>query len=410
MIEKAKTTIMHIDLDAFFVSVEQVLNPELRGKPVVVGGRPGGRGVVAAASYEARAFGLHAGMPLKTASRLCPQAIFIEGSFPKYRDASQRFMAILADFLPFLEPVSLDEAYLDVTGFESIYGSIHQMAIAIKQRVKDELGLCASVGIASCKIVAKVASELSKPDGLLEVARGEERSFLAPLPIAKLPGIGKKTERILRGLGINTIGRLCIMPLAALKSHFGASGEVLYRSANGIDDRKVELPGAAKSISRETTFGKDTKDRSRLMATLRYLGERVGADLRGRGKQAKCVTLKLRYADFTTITRSHTLPQTTDSDQVIFDTGVKLLSGALSLEKQPVRLIGIGVSSLVESGGQLDMLDSSAQRQEQLNRAIDRIRHKYGFTAIQTGRTLLLKDIFPETEEGYTIHTPSLSR
>ncbi|GAI55154.1 unnamed protein product, partial [marine sediment metagenome] len=228
--------------------------------------RPGGRGVVAAASYEARAFGLHSGMPLKTASRLCPQAIFIEGSFPKYRDASQKFMAILADFSPFLEPMGLDEAYLDVTGFESIYGSIHQMAIAIKQRIKNELGLCASVGIASCKVVAKVASELSKPDGLLEVARGEEPSFLAPLPVAKLPGIGKKTERILKSLGINTIGELSATPLGTLKSHFGASGEVLYRSASGIDDRKVELPGAAKSISRETTFDKDTKDRSLLKA------------------------------------------------------------------------------------------------------------------------------------------------
>ncbi len=406
----ANRTIIHIDLDAFFVSVEQVLNPELRDKPVVVGGRPGGRGVVAAASYEARAFGLHSGMPLKTASRLCPQAIFIEGSFPKYRDASQKFMVILADFSPFLEPMGLDEAYLDVTGFESIYGSIHRMAVAIKQRIKNELELCASVGIASGKVVAKVASELSKPDGLLEVARGEEPSFLAPLPVAKLPGIGKKTERILRSLGINTIGELAATPLDTLKSHFGASGEVLYRSANGIDDRKVELPGAAKSISRETTFDKDTRDRSLLKATLRYLGERVGADLRRQGKQTRCVVLKLRYADFTTITRSHTLPQTTDSDQTIFDTGVKLLNRELSLQKQPVRLIGIGVSNLVESSRQLAMLDLSAQRLEQLNKAIDHIRNKYGFTAIQTGRTLLLKDVFPETEKGYTLHTPSLSR
>jgi DNA polymerase-4 len=402
--------IIHIDLDAFFVSVEQVLNPELKGKPVVVGGRPDRRGVVAAASYEARAFGLHAGMPLSTACRLCPQATFIEGSFPKYRDASQKFMAILADFSPFLEPVGLDEAYLDATGFESIYGSIHQMAVAIKQRIKDELGLCASVGIAGCKVVAKVASELSKPDGLLEVAAGEEPSFLAPLPIAKLPGIGKKTERILRGLGINTIGKLSITPLDALKSHFGASGELLYRLARGIDDRKVEPPGAAKSISRETTFGEDTRDRSLLKATLRYLSERVGADLRRRSKQARCITLKLRYADFTTITRSHTLRQTSDTDQTIFDTGEKLLKKALAQEKQSVRLIGIGVSNLTEPGRQLDMLDSSAQRLEQLNRAIDRIRNKYGFTAIQTGRTLLLKDIFPETEKGYTLQTPSLSR
>jgi len=404
------STIMHVDLDAFFVSVEQVLNPELQGKPVVVGGRPGGRGVVAAASYEARAFGLHSAMPLKTASRLCPQAIFIEGSFPRYRDASQRFMAALADFSPFLEPVGLDEAYLDVTGFESIYGSIHQMAVAIKQRVKDELELCASIGIAGSKVVAKIASELSKPDGLLQVAGGEERSFLTPLPVARLPGIGKKTEQVLRSLGIKTIGELSNTPLSVLKSHFGASGEVLHRSASGIDDRKVEPPGAAKSISRETTFGEDTEDHSFLKATLRYLSEKVGADLRRRGKQARCVTLKLRYVDFTTITRSHTLLQTIDNDQTIFHTGIRLLDVALTAEKQPVRLIGIGVSNLVESGRQLGMLDSSTRRLEQLDKAIDRIRSKYGFTAIQTGRILFLKDLFPSDEKGYTLHTPSLSR
>ncbi|MBT9160054.1 MAG: DNA polymerase IV [Dehalococcoidia bacterium] len=402
--------IMHIDLDAFFVSVEQALNPELQGKPVVVGGRPDKRGVVACASYEARVFGLHAGMPLTTASRLCPQATFIEGSFPKYRDASQRFISVLADFSPSLEPVSLDEVYLDATGFESIYGSIWQMAVAIKQRIKDELGLCASVGIASCKVAAKIASELSKPDGLLEIARGEERSFLAPLPIAKLPGVGKKTEQILSGLGINTIGKLSIMPLSALKSRFGASGELLHRYANGIDNRKVEPPGAARSISRETTFDKDTRDRPLLEATFRYLSERVGAELRRGGKQTRCVTLKLRYADFTTITRSRTLKQASNTDQTIFDTGLELLNKALAQEKQPVRLIGIGVSNLVEPSRQLDMFDSSAQRLEQLNIAIDRIRDKYGFTAIQTGRTLLLKEIFPTCEEGYTSQTPSLSR
>jgi len=401
--------IMHIDLDAFFVSVEQVENPQLKGKPVVVGGRPDRRGVVAAASYEARAFGLHAGMPLVTASRLCPQAIFIVGNFARYRDASQRFMAILADFSPYIEPLGLDEAYLDVTGFESIHGSIHQMAQAMKQRIKDELGLCASVGIASGKVVAKVASELSKPDGLIEVASGSERSFLAPLPVGKLPGIGKKAEQVLKGLGIVTIGKLSTTPLNVLKSHFGVSGEILYRLANGIDDRKVEPPGAAKSISRETTFATDIQHRPQLEATLRYLSERVGSELRQQDKQARCVTLKLRYSDFTTITRRHTLGQTADSDQIIFDTGLKLLKSALAREKRPVRLIGIGVSGLTEAR-QLDMLDSSARRREQLNKAIDRIRQKYGFTAIQTGRTLLLRDIFPEDDGGYTLHTPSLSR
>jgi len=402
--------IMHIDLDAFFVSVEQVLNPDLKDKPVVVGGKPDRRGVVAAASYEARAFGLHAGMPLATASRLCPQAIFIEGSFPKYRDASQRFMAILADFSPYLEPLSLDESYLDATGFESIHGSTRQMAVAIRQRIKDELGLCASVGIANCKVVAKIASELSKPDGLLEVPVGKERSFLQPLPLAKLPGIGKKSEPILKGLGVNTIGQLAALPLGILKSHFGAAGEIMHNYANGIDNRKVEPPGAAKSTSRETTFGKDTRDTSLLTATLRYLSERVGSELRQQGKQARCITLKLRYADFTTITRQQTLIQASDTDQTIFDTGCRLLKKELAEEKQAVRLIGIGVSNIVEAGRQLDMMDSSSQRLEKLNTAIDRIRKKYGFTAIQTGRTLLLKDIFPTNEGGYTLQTPSLSR
>ncbi|MFC2066104.1 DNA polymerase IV [Chloroflexota bacterium] len=402
--------IMHVDLDAFFVSVEQVLNPGLKGKPVVVGGKPDRRGVIAAASYEARAFGLHAGMPLATASRLCPQAIFIEGSFPKYRAASHKFMAILADFSPYMEPLGLDEAYLDATGFESIHGSAKQMATAIKQKVEGELGLCASVGIASCKVVAKIASDLSKPDGLIEVPAGEERSFLSLLPVAKLPGIGKKSERIAKGLGINTIGQLAARPLDKLKSRFGAAGKVLHNYANGIDDRKIEPPGAAKSMSRETTFGEDTGDRPLLMATLRYLGERVGSELRHQGKQARCVTLKLRYADFTTITRQQTLSQASDTDHVIFDTGCNLLKKELTEAKQAVRLIGIGVSNLVEAGRQLNMLDTSTRKLEILNITIDRIRNKYGFTAIQTGRTLLLKDIFPSGEGDYTLHTPSLSR
>ena len=230
------------------------------------------------------------------------------------------------------------------------------------------------------------------------------------MPISRLPGVGRKTEKFLQSAGIKAVGELAELPPDILKKRLGVWGENLHRLANGIDDRKVEPPGTARSISRETTFGRDIRDRSALKATLRYLSERVGADLRRQGKQAKCVALKLRYADFTTITRSRTITQTTESDQIIFDNGVKLLDRALPLEKQPVRLIGIGVSNLVESGRQLAMLDSSTQRLEQLNKAIDRIRHKYGFTAIQTGQTLPLKDIFPETEGGYTLHTPSLSR
>ncbi|MCX6003915.1 MAG: DNA polymerase IV [Chloroflexi bacterium] len=387
----SQRTIMHIDLDAFFVSVEQASNPELRGKPVVVGGKPDRRGVVATASYEARAFGLHSGMPLATALRLCPQAIFIEGNYQRYAEVSKKFMAILADFSPFLEPTGLDEAYLDATGFESLHGSIRQMALKIKQRVKDELGIVASVGIATCKVVAKAASDESKPDGLIEVPPGGESAFLAPLAIRKLPGVGKKTEQVLTGLGIRTIGQLARMPLPALKSRFGVFGDMLYRHANGTDDSPVTSPAEAKSISRETTFEEDTRDNVLLSATLRYLTERVGADLRELRKQAKCVSIKVRYADFTTITRQCTLPQLTDVDQTVFQTGNELLQKAVTADRRAIRLIGIGVSSLSEPGKQLSLMNSAEQRLERLNRATDRIRDKYGFTAIQTGRTIRLR-------------------
>jgi DNA polymerase-4 len=390
----SQRTIMHIDLDAFFVSVEVALNPELKGRPVVVGGRPDARGVISAASYEARAYGLHSAMPLKTASRLCPQAIFIEGNFQRYREASKKFMAILADFSPFVEPVSLDEAFLDVTGFESLHGTIHQMAVSVKRRVSEVQGLCASIGIAPCKVVAKVASDYSKPDGLIIVKPGEEQEFLAPLPVKWLPGIGKQAQKRLKELGVTTVGQLASMPLKTLTSHFGIAGRRMHNAANGIDNRKVELPGTAKSISRETTFREDTNNSEFLQSTLRYLGEKVGADLRRREKQANCVTLKIRFSDFTTSTRSQTLRQPFDNNNIIFNTGSRLLEKALQTGKQPVRLLGIGVSGIVEPGGQLAMIDNDVRRLVQLSKTIDDIRDKYGFSAIQTGRTLLLKDIF----------------
>ncbi|MDD5126608.1 MAG: DNA polymerase IV [Dehalococcoidales bacterium] len=401
--------IMLIDLDAFFVSVEQVLNPELKGKPVVVGGKPDRRGVVAAASYEARTFGLRSGMPLATAVRLCPQAIFIEGNFHRYREFSEKFMAILADFSPFLEPAGLDEAYLDATGFESLHGSASMMAKKIKQRVKDELGLPVSIGIASGKVIAKVACEQSKPDGLLETAPGSEGDFLRPLPVGRLPGIGKKSEAVLKGLGITTIGELAKAPVKLLGHYFGSYATVLHEHASGIDESPVTPPGPAKSISRETTFAKDTRDLTFLLATLRYLAEQVGSELRETGKQARCINIKLRYADFTTITRQHTLEQPASADQTIFETGARLLEKELRTEKQRVRLIGTGVSNLVEGSQQTSMLDTRTPRLAKLNATIDRIRERYGFTAIQTGRTFLLKDLFEKDEDGYSLHTPGLS-
>ena len=382
--------IAHIDLDAFFISVEQSLNPELRGKPAVVSGNPEGRGVVACASYEARAYGLRAGMPVGLARRLCPQAIFIPGDMAKYRRFSARFFELLAELSPVVEPVSLDEAYLDLTGCESVLGSAREAMLKFKARLREELGLTASVGIASCKVVAKVASELSKPDGLLEVNLGEEKEFLAPLPIGQLPGVGPRTERELKKLGLSTIGDLASSPLAFLKSHFGKVGEMLYLYANGIDERRVEPPGEAKSISRETTLPQDTLDARLLQGTLYRLAEEVGAELRSQGKQARCITLKLRYADFETITRSQTIKEGIEADQAIFEIADRLLKKALAQRRKKVRLIGVRVSNLTGAGKQLSLFDRSGERLSYLNRAVDRIRQKYGFSAIETGRTFPL--------------------
>lgn len=389
----ADKTVIHIDLDSFFVSVERVLNPDLERKPVVVGGRPDRRGVVATASYEARKFGLHSAMPLVTAARLCPHAIFIKGNFARYREFSRKFMAILNDFSPFIEPGGLDEAYLDVTGFESLHGSITKMATTMKNRVRTELGLPSSIGVANCKIVAKVASDYSKPDGLVEVPVGGEREFLSPLAVDKLPGVGKQTVKVLKSLGIRTIGDLSCMPSRVLTERFGVAGETMRRHASGIDDSLVQPPGAAKSISRETTFGEDTRDRSFLEAVLWAQSEKVGADLRRQGKKARCVMLKLRYGDFSTITRSHTHLESVSTDREIFDTGTMLLNRALKVGRQGVRLIGIGVSNLVEPSRQTTLFISSNRKLEELNKTIDRIRDRYGFGAIQTGRAVTLKDL-----------------
>jgi DNA polymerase-4 len=380
--------IFHIDLDAFFVSVEQALNPELKVKPVIVGGDPERRGVVASASYEARPLGIHAGVPLSKARRLCPQAIFIRANFSRYRDASNRFMEILADFSPNIEPLGFEEAYLDVTGREGTYGSPRQMALAIKERINKELNITASVGIGTCKVIAKIASDLCKPDGLLEIAPGEEQAFLNPLPIAKLPGVGEKTEQSLKEMGITTIGELASLPLDTITRRFGATGAVLHSYAKGIDDREVEAPGEAKSISQQLTFARDTLDRNLLEANLHNLCQEVCQELRSQNKRAKCVAIKLRYADFKTITRQVTLKEASDVTQVVFATAQQLLNKTLAKQEKPIRLIGVRVSSLVGEEKQLSMFDPKVAKFGHLDQAVDKIRKKYGPTAIKTGNSI----------------------
>lgn len=385
--------VMHVDLDAFFVSVEQAVRPELKDKPVIVGGKPERRGVVAAASYEARKFGIHSGMPLITAKNLCPQAIFIEGNHQLYREYSEKFILILSDFSPFLEPMGLDEAYLEVTGFESLHGSIAEMASKIRRRITAELGINASIGIANSKVAAKIATERAKPNGQCEVPAGEEASFLAPLDIAVMPGIGKKTEQHLKSLGIDTLGKLAALPASFLKSRLGAYAPYLSNAAMGIDNRPVEMPSEAKSISRETTFETDTRNQTFLEAKLSYLSEKITATLRKRGKQARVVQIKIRFADFTTLTRQKHLGQPASGNREIFQTALSLMNGILDSDRQTVRLLGVGISDFCGPEKQLE-IDPAKARLEKLDASLDKIRQKYGFSSVQTGRTYRLKDMF----------------
>jgi len=355
-----------------------------------VGGRPEGRGVVAAASYEARKYGVHSAMPLARAKRLCPQAVFLTGNYRKYVEFSHKFMEILGDYTPSLQPGGLDEAYLDLTGCEN-FGSWRSLAMKMKQRITKETGLVASVGIAPCRVVAKVASDYGKPDGLIEVLPGEERVFLATLPVRRLPGVGEKTGKVLKTMGIEMIGQLADMPDALFRSRFGEGMAWLQQHARGIYDSPVEAYGEAKSISRETTFEKDTMDMAFLKGNLRYFAEKLGAELREAGKNARTVALKLRYSDFETVNRSSTARESTNLDDAIFRSAVRLLEKTLGNRFKPVRLIGLEVSNFTGGQTQLSFFDAEAKRLEQLDRAIDQVRDKYGFDAIQTGYTLELK-------------------
>jgi DNA polymerase-4 len=382
-------TILHVDLDAFFVAVEQARDPSLRGRPVIVGGDPSGRGVVATASYEARRYGIYSGMPLSTARRLCPQAVFLRGEFHRYEEASRAFHALLGRYTPLVEPGRLDEAYLDLTGCEPIAGAPLDAAREIRARVRHELSITASIGLATSKTVAKIASDAAKPDGLLEVPPGQEAAFLAPLPVRRLPGVGPQVEAALADIGVRTLGRLASLPETRLRNLFGRHGPSLAERARGIDLSPVApLTAPPKSVSREGTFASDISDTAALRAVLRSYCESVGAELRRLGRRARSLTLKLRYGDFTTITRSLTLDQPAHADDILYRAGEALLETARARDSRALRLIGFGASNLVEDAVQLPLDEALWQRLERLDRAIDRLHLKYGRRCLQRGRIL----------------------
>jgi DNA polymerase-4 len=381
--------IIHIDLDAFFVAVEQLDDPTLVGKPVIVGGRPDARGVVSSASYEARKLGVRSAMPTAQALRLCPDAVVLPGHRERYVEMSRRVMALLREYTPILEQISIDEAFLDVTGTEAQYGPPARLAETIQARIQSELGLSASLGVASNKLVAKIASDFRKPHGITVAPPGQEASFLAPLPVRKLWGVGEVTSRELARIGVETIGDLARLAPEALREAFGSHGERLAESARGRDDSPVVTEHEIKSLSREETFARDTRDATLLQRELLRLSEEVASRLRRRHLLARTVTLKLRYADFKTLTRQETLTAPTDSGPEICAQAQALLDAAWD-RRQAVRLVGVGASGLTNSAGQLRLFESEEkqgaadrEKRARLDAALDRIRERYGDDVIQ---------------------------
>ncbi len=384
----SSTSILHVDMDAFFVSVELLHRPELRGKPVVVGGQPDQRGVVSAASYEARRYGIHSAMPLRTAGQLCPHAVFLNGHHELYGEWSDRIATILARYSPVLEMVSIDEAYLDLAGTERLHGTLFAAADKLVREIWDTTQLPCSAGLARTRLVAKVASDQAKPCGLLWVPAGSEAAFLAGLAVRRIPGIGKITEAALKSLGIETVGHLAQVPREKLEEAFGQWGTALYRKARGEDSYEFMVDAEPKSISANHTFGFDTDDRSAVDSTLSHLCQKVAKRLRDAGLDARTLTLTIRYAGFQTITRSKTLPEPTNLDAVILGTVRRLFDEHWD-RRRKIRLLGVELASLSHGARQLDLLDAAhREKLERLARATDRLRDRFGFTKIQFGGSL----------------------
>jgi len=376
------TTIFHVDMDAFFVSVEELFDPSLKGKPVVVGGRPDQRGVVSAASYAARKFGLHSAMPLRTAYQKCPQAIFVDGHPERYREYSHRVFEILQEFSPLVEMASVDEAYLDMTGTERLFGAPFEAAHKLHQRVKHATQLNCSIGIATSRMVAKVSSDQAKPNGILWVLPGQEARFLAPLDVRRLPGVGKVTEKQLHDCGIRKVGDLAKLDERFLEERFGQWGLALAGKAKGLDaggwyDSEIGAEEDPKSVSHEHTFLEDTTDRETILATLARLCEMVARRLREHGFRTRTVQLKLRYKDFKTITRAETLAHATMVDTEIINTIRALF--LRNWDGKPVRLLGVHTSSFETGEGQLHLLDQGpSERWKKALGAMDALRDRFG--------------------------------
>lgn len=381
--------IIHLDMDAFYAAVEVLDDPELKGKPVIVGGSKE-RGVVSSASYEARKFGVHSAQPIATAARLCPQGVFLPVRMWRYQEISQQIFKIFQRFSPLVEPLSLDEAFLDVTGSTRLFGTPEEIARKIKEQVVEETGLTVSAGVAPSKFVAKIASDMQKPDGLTIVPEGKVEEFLEPLPIEKLWGVGKATRKILAHLGVRTIGDLGLLSSKLLVRKLGKQGLHLYLLAKGVDEREVEPEREVKSVGHEDTYPIDISDVEEARKQLLSLATRVAKRLRGYGLVGKTVTLKVKYYDFVQITRSITLGEPTDDNRKIFQTCCDLLEKT-EVGRRPVRLLGISLSQLSDSDETKQLALFAVEepdRRRRLNKALDTISEKFGDEAIVPGTLL----------------------
>lgn len=384
-----KPRILHCDLDAFFASVECVLHPELKGKPLIVGGDPKTRGIVACPSYEARALGVQTAMSLKEAYRRAPHAVFLKGSFAHYRSFSERFFRLIAEYSDCIEPLSLDEAFLDLSPIAN-WKTVEEIAEEIRQRIRGELGLSVSIGVGTNKTVAKIASEYRKPNGITVVLPGQEEQFLAPLPVKAMPGIGKQTQRFLQRQCIATLGQLAKLPESRLLRLFGWRGSIFRDRARGIDERRVHAHrDRAKSVGHSRTFTHDISDDRFLLATASYLLEKAAMRLRKHDAYASVVKLTIRYSDFTTQSMQVRLRNPTDNQQLFSQKMVRLY--AKLRKPQRVRLIGVSLAGMVPNPHQRSFSFSHLLKMQKIQRAVDTLRSEFGFDAVLTGRSFPMR-------------------